>query len=173
LPSFTVEFKREKMKTQLFRIACIAVLLFVFSACSSIPGMGDNSSSTGTLIGMLTSKLGISNEQAIGGAAALFGSAKKNLSADDFSSVTESLPDIKSLLGKTAKDGSGLASKLGLSSAENDQADAKEGSDNVAGQFSQLGLSSDMVGKFVPIVLDYAKSSGGDNIMNLLKGALQ
>ncbi len=161
------------MKTQLFRIFCIFVLLFVSSACSSIPGMGDNASGTGTLISLLTSKLGVNTEQAIGGTAALFGSAKKNLSTDDFSSVTESLPEIKSLLGKTTKDGRGVASKLELSSAENDQAGAKEEGNNLTKQFSKLGLSSDMVGKFIPIVLDYAKSSGGDNVMNLLKGALQ
>ncbi len=160
------------MKPQLSRIFCISILLFAFSACSSIPGMGDNSSGAKTLIGMLTSKLGVSDEQAIGGAVALLGSAKKSLSADEFSTVTESLPEIKSLLGKTAKDENGLASKLGLSSAKNDPAGAKAGSDNVAKQFSQLGLGSDMVGKFVPVVLDYAKSSGGDKIMNLLKGAL-
>ncbi len=160
------------MKSQL-RIFCIFVLLLVFSACSSIPEMGDNSSGSGVLIGMLTSKLGVNTEQAIGGAAALLGSAKKNLSADDFSSVTESLPEIKSLLGKTTKDGRGIASKLGLSSAENDQAGAKEENNNLTKQFSKLGLGSDMVDKFIPIVLDYAKSSGGNNAMNLLKGALQ
>ncbi len=162
------------MKIQLFRTSCIAVLLFTFSACSSIPGMGDKASGgTGALIGMLTSKLGVSNEQAIGGAAALFGSAKKKLSPDDFSSVTKSLPGIKSLLGKAPKDSKGIASTLGLESAKNDKADTKKGSNDVASQFSQLGLSSDMVGKFVPVVLEYAKSSGGDGIMSLLKGALQ
>lgn len=161
------------MKTQLLRISCIFVLLFVSSACSSIPGMGDNASGTGTLISLLTSKLGVSNEQAIGGTAALFGSAKKNLSADDFSSVTKSLPEIKSLLGNATKDGSGIASKLGMSSAENDPAGAKEENNNLTKQFSQLGLSSNMVDKFIPIVLGYAKSSGGDKVMNLLKGAFQ
>jgi hypothetical protein len=29
-----------------------------------------------------------------------------------------------------------------------------------------------MVAKFIPIVLDYAKSKGGTAVMNILKGAL-
>jgi hypothetical protein len=29
-----------------------------------------------------------------------------------------------------------------------------------------------MVGKFMPIVLDYAKEKGGDAVMGMLKGAL-
>ena len=43
----------------------------------------------------------------------------------------------------------------------------------LAGSFAKLGLSSDMVGKFIPIVLDYAQTKGGDEIANLLKMALQ
>jgi hypothetical protein len=39
--------------------------------------------------------------------------------------------------------------------------------------FSQLGLGGDMVQKFIPIVLDYAQSKGGDGVANLLKMALQ
>jgi len=161
------------MKPQVFRVFCISILLlFAFSACSSISEMKGDSSGAGALVGMLTSKLGVSDKQAIGGAAALLASAKKNLSTDDFSKVAKSLPEVKSLIGKTAKDGSSLSSKLGLSSAKNDSTEGEEGNSNVAKQFSQLGLGSDMVGKFIPVVLDYAKSSGGDKIMNLLKGAL-
>ena len=33
-------------------------------------------------------------------------------------------------------------------------------------------LDADMVGKFVPVVLDYANTKGGEGVMNLLKGAL-
>ena len=33
-------------------------------------------------------------------------------------------------------------------------------------------LDAGMVGKFVPVVLDYANSKGGESIMNLMKGAL-
>lgn len=38
--------------------------------------------------------------------------------------------------------------------------------------FSRLGLDQSMVSKYVTVILDYAKSEGGQNVMNLLKGAL-
>ena len=42
----------------------------------------------------------------------------------------------------------------------------------LTGAFGKLGLSGDMVGKFVPIILDYVKGKGGEQVMGLLKGAL-
>ena len=149
------------MKTQRLRISFVSALLLLLSGCSMIPGMGNNSSGAGALIGMLTSQLGVSNEQALGGTAALFGLAKQSLSAGDFSSVTKSLPGIGSLLG--------MASMSGGSS----DASSGGGLASVAEQFSSLGLGPDMPEKFVPVVLDYAKSAGGDNTMNLLQGVLK
>lgn len=149
------------MKIQRLKISFISALLLLLSGCSMIPGMGNNSSGASALIGMLTSQLGVSNEQALGGTAALFGLAKQSLSAGDFSSVTKSLPGVGSLLG--------MASMGGGSS----DASAGGGLASVAGQFSSLGLSPDMAGKFVPVVLDYAKSAGGDNTMGLLQGVLK
>jgi hypothetical protein len=142
------------VKTQLSRITLISVLLFILSGCSSISGLGGDSAGTSPLIGLLTSQLGVSNEQATGGASALFGLVKNSLNTDDFSSVTKALPGVGSLLGKApASSGGGLA--------------------GVADQFSQLGMGSDMVSKFTPVILGYAQSSGGDNVMNLLKGVFQ
>ncbi len=149
------------MKTQRLKISFVSALLLLLSGCSMIPEMGNSSSSTSALIGMLTSQLGVSNEQALGGTAALFGLAKKSLSAGDFSSVTKSLPGVGSLLS---------ASSMGGGSSD---ASASGGLASVAGQFSSLGLSPDMAGKFVPVVLDYAKSAGGDNTMSLLQGVLK
>ncbi len=149
------------MKIQQLKVSITSALLLLLSGCSMISGMGNDSSGTGALIGMLTSQLGVSNEQALGGSAALFGLAKQSLSADDFSSVTKSLPGVGSLLG---------AASMGSDSSDSS---AGGGLASVAGQFSSLGLSSDMAGKFVPVVLDYAKSVGGGNTMGLLQGVLK
>ncbi len=148
------------MTNQRFKISIVSLLLLFLSACSSIPGMGNSGSGATALIGMLTSQLGISNEQALGGAAALFGLAKQNLGADDFASISKSLPGIGSLVGMTSLGGSKKSSDGG-------------GLESVAGQFSSLGLSPDMAGKFVPVILEYAKSTGGEDTMNLLKGAFK
>ena len=42
----------------------------------------------------------------------------------------------------------------------------------LASFFKQLGMPGDMVSKFVPIILDYVQNKGGDQTMNLVKGAL-
>jgi len=43
----------------------------------------------------------------------------------------------------------------------------------LAGGFSQLGLSADMVGKFLPIVLSFVQSQGGDSLKGLLENVLK
>ncbi len=148
------------MRTQLLRISFVSVLLLVLNGCSSIPGMGGDSSGTAALIGKLTSQLGVSNEQALGGTAALFELAKNKLSADDFSSVTSALPGVGSMLGK-------------LPTKSSDSANNEQGMAGVANKFSKLGMDTGMLGKFVPVVLDYAKSSGGDKIKDLLQGVFK
>jgi hypothetical protein len=44
---------------------------------------------------------------------------------------------------------------------------------SLAGGFKQLGLDTDMIGKFVPIVLGFVQSKGGDGLKSLLQGALK
>ena len=50
------------------------------------------------LVSSLTDKLGVSSEQATGGAGAIFGYAKDNLDADDFASIAEGIPGMDGLL---------------------------------------------------------------------------
>ena len=43
---------------------------------------------------------------------------------------------------------------------------------SLASGFSQLGLSSDMIGKFAPVVLSFVQSQGGDSLKGLLEKVL-
>ena len=43
----------------------------------------------------------------------------------------------------------------------------------LAGGFSQLGLSPAMISKFVPVILSFTKSQGGEQVMNILAGVLK
>jgi len=164
------------VKNKLLKLSVISMLIMMISACSSISGLGDSSgdsASTMGLISQLTKKLGVSNEQAMGGAGALFGLAKKALSSSDFAKVSESIPGMDSLLASAPK-ASGMTEKLGgLGAMMGGGAEKATGLASVTDNFSKLGLSSDMVGKFLPEILDYAKSSGGENVMNILKSAWQ
>jgi len=164
------------VKRKLLKISFISVLIMLVSACSSMPGLsggGGDSSSTMGLISQLTNKLGVSDDQAMGGAGALFGLAKKALSSSDFAKVSESIPGMDSLLAAAPK-ASGVAEKLGgLGAMMGGDAEKATGLASVAGSFSKLGLSPEMAGNFVPEILDYAKSSGGEDVMNILKAAWQ
>ena len=43
----------------------------------------------------------------------------------------------------------------------------------LAGGFAGLDLDAGMVGKFVPIVLEFVKSKGGDGIMGIVSSVLK
>ena len=57
----------------------------------------------GSLTDTLVKKLSISNEQAQGGAGALFQLAKSNLDAGQFAALSKAVPEMDSLLSKAPK----------------------------------------------------------------------
>ncbi|MFH1156090.1 MAG: DUF2780 domain-containing protein [Pseudomonadota bacterium] len=125
------------------------------------------------LVDLLVSKLGVTTPQAEGGAGSIFQLAKSNLSTDDFSSIAKSVPGMDSLLAAAPKETGGTTGALkGMSSMLGGSAGKLGGMAGLTGSFEKLGLGSDMVGKFVPVVLDYVNGKGGASVMNLLKSAL-
>lgn len=68
-------------------------------------------------------------------------------------------------MGKLA---GGLLGAIGGSKAQ-----GLSGLAGLFGGFSKLDLDSGMVAKFVPIVLDFAKQKGGQNLTALLAKVLQ
>lgn len=125
------------------------------------------------LVGMLTKNLGVSQQQAEGGAGSIFNVASQNMSAADFTKVTEAMPEVTSLMNAAPKAEAGSGTVGGLSSMLTKGGTSMGALSELAGSFSTLGLGGDMVGKFIPIVLEYAQSKGGDTVANLLKMALQ
>ena len=125
------------------------------------------------LVGLLTKNLGVSSEQAQGGAGAIFNAASQNMSADDFTKVTDALPEVTSLIKGVSSGGSDSGTLGGLSSMLGQSGSSLSSLAGLSDTFSKLGLSSDMVGLFIPIILEYAQSKGGSQIASLLKSALQ
>ena len=136
-------------------------------AASAISGMKGNAateaaptSETADLLGALT-QLNITPEQAVGGAGAMLGLAKNQLSSTDYSELAKSVPGIDSLSG-----GGELGALAGLLGASGKAA----GLDNALGNvkdtndlnnaFSALGMDSGMVGQFAPILLQYLGQQG-------------
>lgn len=137
-------------------------------------------SSTMDLVSMLTSQLGVTETQASGGAGALFGMAKGALSETDYGTVASAIPGIGDLINAApavSKSTSGVSSKMtGLTSGLGSLTKAVDSANKFAAvndQFKQLGLDAGMVSQFVPILLSFANSAGGETVMNILKSVWQ
>ena len=156
------------MKTTRMITGIIALLV-----CFSLTGVMSVSSKDPGIVGLLTKDLGVTEKQAEGGAGAIFNMAKGRLGADDFGKVAEAVPEMDSLLKAAPKTG-GLGSAIGgKTSLLGGSAGKLSGLASLAGPFSQLGMKSDMISKFVPTILSYVQSKGGDSVKNLLAGVLK
>ncbi len=122
---------------------------------------------------MLTSQLNVSKEQASGGAGLLFKLAKDQLSSGEFSQIASAIPGVKELIS-SAPEAGGLAGALGglASSFGGRAADIGEFA-SLASGFNKLDLDAGMVSKFVPIVLSFVESKGGDHVKALLAKVLK
>jgi hypothetical protein len=125
------------------------------------------------LINQLVSSLGVSEDQAKGGAGLIFNYAKEKLGGD-FSQITDAIPEVTNLTDKTPSGGGGLGGMLGgiASSVGGSLGDAG-GLMSLAGGFSELNLDSGLIGKFVPIILSFVQGKAGDGVKNLLAGVLK
>lgn len=130
---------------------------------------GPVSADTSKLIGSLVDTLGVNEDQATGGAGAVFKQAKNNMSAGDFSQLLEAVPGIDSLIAK-APEGGGLAGKA--SSLLGGSSGSASGMAGLADSFGKLGLAPDMVNKYVDVILNFVQSEAGQQTMGLLKNAL-
>jgi len=122
------------------------------------------------LVDLLSSQLGVSKDQAEGGAGSIFQLAKQNLSVEDFSSIAKAVPGIDQMIGAAPKVEGSSSSLGGISSMMG--SNKLGGMAGLTSSFEKLGLTGDMVSKFTPIILDYVKNKGGEHAMSLLKGAL-
>ncbi len=156
--------------------AVFSILLMIFAAgniCAEISGTMD-------LVKMLTSQLGVTEPQATGGAGSLFDMAKGMLSEADYGQVASAIPGIGDLIKAApavsestagATDSmAGLTKGLGSISTAMDSANKFAA---VYDQFEQLGLDTEMVSQFIPVLLSFAESAGGESVVNILKSVWQ
>lgn len=126
------------------------------------------------LVQQIVSSLGVSSEQAEGGAGLIMGILKDRLSSGDFSQLGNLLPGLDGLIDKApnAPD-SGLGGLIGGLAGALGGSDAGDLSRLLQG-FSQLNLDSGMIGQFVSTIIEFLKKNGGDEltgvIANVLKG---
>ena len=98
----------------------------------------------------------------------LIDTAKKRLSDDDYDKLTNLIPNADSLM-KSAPQDSGLGGMLdGLGGMLGSKAADMGDLASLASGFSKLDMDTNMLKKFVPIVVGYLQEQGGDEVGSLL-----
>jgi hypothetical protein len=153
-------------------------MLMLLVSLLLLGGIAPGGANAGTmdLISTLVSKLGITETQAEGGVGALFNNAKENLSTEDFNKAAEAVPGVDKYMAEAPSTDSGGGTggllKSGLSSLGG-SASKIGGMAGLTDAFSKLGMNSETMTKFVPIVVDYMDSEAGSSVAGLLKGLWQ
>lgn len=127
------------------------------------------------LVKLLTSQLGITEQQANGGTGALMKLAQEKLGGD-WSTLAQAVPGIEQFISHApAVDStSGIGGMLGT--ALNAFGMQNTGLANMAQlvtQFQTLKLDADMVTKFTPIVMQFVQQKGGPVAAELIQKVLK
>ena len=166
-----------------FRIGAACVALAVGFATSYLQASQDAKNAGGfstdaalaakaspELVGALSKELGSTPEQAAGAAGALFGVAKSQLKAEEFSQISKAVPGMAALLKAAPAAGVGTS---GAAGALSKMAGSASGLATAASAFTKLGLKPEMVAQAVPILTQFVTKSGGANVGSLLAGVLK
>jgi hypothetical protein len=125
------------------------------------------------LVDELVKNLGVNEGAAMGGAGLLFKLAQDKLPAGDFGKVAGAVPGINDLLGAAPKSGGLLGGLGGLAGGLGGDMGKLGSLATLAGGFSQLGLDSGMIAKFIPIILAFVQGKGGNAVSALLEKVLK
>jgi hypothetical protein len=139
------------MRARVLRLLLPLIVLAGIASCAS--GNPISAVASNPLVSSLTSSLGVSPEQAVGGTGAMLGYAQNKLSPDQFSAVSNAIPggsDIMKAAGPLLG-GSSLSSLADVQSV-----------------FSKLGMSPETVSKFAPILTDQVSKVAGPQVAGLL-----
>lgn len=124
------------------------------------------------LIRKLTRDLGVSRDQARGGLVALLRAGQQNMSPPDFAQFVADVPGADKLLRNAPAQSTlsslvgGLGSLLGGRSAAGRWA-------GLAASFTELGVDLDTAKRFGPIVIEYVREHGGENLVEKIRAALK
>jgi hypothetical protein len=124
------------------------------------------------LIRKLTKDLGVTRDQARGGLVALLRAGQQNMNRTDFEQFVADIPGADKLL-KNAPAQSTLTSLAGgLGSLLGGRSGAGRWA-GLAAAFSEIGVDLDTAKKFGPIVIEYVRQHGGENLVDKIRAALK
>ncbi|WP_417883767.1 DUF2780 domain-containing protein [Vibrio rumoiensis] len=138
-------------------LTLITASLVISSPSYALFGLGDKDTdavtklatqaqSSSELVNSLKDQLGVSTEQAAGGAGALLAMASNQLSGTSGKELSGLSSNLSGLLNSAKSAGSSLDSMAAVKTA-----------------FEKLGLDSSMVEQYVPIILDYLGDEGASS----------
>jgi hypothetical protein len=124
------------------------------------------------LIRKLTKDLGVTRDQARGGLVALLRAGQQNMNRADFEQFVADIPGADKLL-KNAPAQSTLTSLAGgLGSLLGGRSGAGRWA-GLAAAFTEIGVDLDTAKKFGPIVIEYVRQHGGENLVDKIRAALK
>ena len=119
------------------------------------------------LLPSLTGSLGVTESQASGGVGALLQAAQGTLNANEFASLSQSIPGADALL-KAAPAVTGNSEMLGgILNAAGQYSNTAKMIGQVTTQFEALGLDPAMIGKYVSHIQGFLQTSGGKTAVDL------
>jgi hypothetical protein len=127
------------------------------------------------LVDLLVGQLGISPQQAAGGAGSIFSLAQQRLSPANFAQVSHAVPGMDRYLAAAPRQNrapSGGLLGAAASVLMGGQSNTSGSLADVGNSFQSLGLNSGMVSQFIPVLLQYVQSQGGNAVMGLLQNSL-
>jgi len=123
------------------------------------------------LIKQLVNQLGVDSRQAAGGVGAIFASAQQRMSPEAFLQLSGLVPDIDNYLEAVPSSGT----KFQLGADRNGMygfRDNISGMSALASSFKELGMGTEMIERFLPVVFQYMYDHHGVEAMGLLQNAL-
>lgn len=142
------------------RTALLALCAVPFAAYAQTPDLGSLTSSLkDPLTKMLTSKLGVTEDQAKGGIGSYLTLAQEKLAKGDFDKIASLVPGASKYMDQAKQLGAvtgPLQNLAGLNSS-----------------LGKLGMKPETVAKFAPTVTDYVGKAGGANVQKMLAGVMK
>ncbi|UCX03247.1 DUF2780 domain-containing protein [Shewanella glacialimarina] len=138
----------------------------VATQAAAVTGLADNA-----LVGNVMSQLGLTEQQAAGGLGSILNLAQSNLGNNDFSTLSNSIPGIDSLLGAVPAMG-GDSGMSGLLSKAGNLGSSFQGAAVVYDSFEKLGISKEYIAPMVDIAKQYLQQQSGQGTVDLLMKGL-
>ncbi|MFT5210790.1 MAG: hypothetical protein ACI9CE_002521 [Flavobacterium sp.] len=120
-----------------------------------------------SLSSMVSSQLGVSQDQAQGGLGVLFGMAKSSLADADFAQISQQVPNMNTRLKAApaiSEKAAGLSSLMGSAGK---YANTLQSSTKAYSQFKSLGLNIEQIPQYISVTNTFLESQGNDNIATL------